>query len=212
MPFGEREYLQGRIAHEDIPETITRPTALGIAVDFVQVIGEEGGIADVSSLDQAIGFKVVPLTPEQIEVVISVGSQQGKPYSSFDFYIKALLRDVRRYWPDLLEQTEPLLDTGNHQSDAYSNYETGLHQLRSRVKQDHPRYSDFSVYQQRLTENIAKSRLYGDTELYRAERSEIVDRLNELSLSVLNIPFTDLCGLGSSTTGREPSSAVANDG
>jgi hypothetical protein len=44
------------------------------------------------------------------------------------------------------------------QFDAYSRYETGLRQLRNRVEQDHPRYSDFLVCQQRLTDNIAKSR------------------------------------------------------
>ena len=89
--------------------------------------------------------------------------------------------------------------------DAYSDYETGLHQLRNRVKQDHPRYSEFLVYQQRLTENIGQSRRYGDTEARKAERSEIIDRLNELSLSMLDMPFTDLYGLSTSTIGRGPS-------
>ena len=88
-------------------------------------------------------------------------------------------------------------------SDAYSHYETGLDQLRDRVKQDHPRYSELLVYQQRLTENIRQSRRYGDVETRKADRSEIIDRLNVLSLSVLDMSFTDLCGLSTSTTRRE---------
>jgi len=97
-------------------------------------------------------------------------------------------------------------------SDAYSHYESGLDQLHDRVKQAHPHYSEFLVYQQRLAENIEKSRRYGDTGERRAERSEIIDQLNAFSLSVLDTAFTDLCGLNTSTTGREPSPEVANDG
>jgi len=95
--------------------------------------------------------------------------------------------------------------TSAHQFDTCAYYETGLHQLRNRVKQDHPRYSEFLVYQQRLTENIGHSRRYGDTEARKAERSEMIDHLNELSLSVLGMPFTDLCGSSTPTTGQEPS-------
>ena len=84
-------------------------------------------------------------------------------------------------------------DASVRQSGVYSYYETGLRQLRNRVE-DHPRYSEFLVYQQRLTDNIRQSRLYGDIGVRKVERSEIIDCLNELSLSVLGIPFTDLCG------------------
>lgn len=55
------------------------------------------------------------------------------------------------------------------------------------------RYSEALVYQQRLQENIDKARLYGDTETRRAERSEIVHRLNTLAVSALNTPFNALC-------------------
>jgi len=89
-------------------------------------------------------------------------------------------------------------DANVHQSDIYSHYETGLYQLRNRVKQDHPRYSEFLVYQQRLIENIERSRLYGDIESCRAERSEVIGRLNKVSLSVLNMPFIEICRLSMS--------------
>ena len=207
--FGEGEYLQGYI--EDIPETIKRPVHLDVVVRFVQVVNEERGMVDFHDLDHAIGFKIVPLTPEQTEVVISVGSQLGEPYSSFDFYIEVLLADVRRYWPDVLEQTEPLSDADGHQCDVYSCYIAGLQEFRNRVKQSHPRYLDILTYDQRLRENIDDSQLYGDTQERKADRSQIIRRLNELSLSVLHTPFMDLCRLNTSTMGREPSPEVADE-
>jgi len=97
------------------------------------------------------------------------------------------------------------------QSDAYSRYETGLRQLRNRVEQDHPRYSEFLVYQQRLTDNIEKSRRYGDTQERKAEHSETIDHLNELTRSVLGIPFTDLCELRISATRPEPSERLPTE-
>ncbi len=79
------------------------------------------------------------------------------------------------------------------QGDVYSSYETGLSQLLNRIGQQHPRYSDALVYQHRLKENIAQSRRHGDTETRRAERSEIIERLNELAVSVLGTTFDELC-------------------
>jgi len=77
--------------------------------------------------------------------------------------------------------------------DDYLPYEMGLHQLLSRIKQNHSRYSEALVYQQRLIENISRSRRYGDTATSRVERSEIIDRLNDLALSTIGIAFSELC-------------------
>ena len=76
----------------------------------------------------------------------------------------------------------------------YSIYETGLTQLLERLGQDHPRYPEALVYQQRLDENIARSRRYGNTETCKADRSEIVDQLNALALFTLGVSFNELCG------------------
>jgi len=99
-----------------------------------------------------------------------------------------------------------------HQFDAYSYYKTGLQRFWDLVKQDHPRCPDFLALEQRLTENVKQSGQFGDTETRRANRSQIIHGLNELSLSVLGMSFNELCGLNTSTTGREPSSEVADDG
>jgi len=84
--------------------------------------------------------------------------------------------------------------TGAHRHAAYWPYEVGVRQLLNRMKTlNHPDYRDALVYQQRLTENIAKARLYGDTDTRQAERSEVIDRLNGLALTALGVSFNDLC-------------------
>jgi hypothetical protein len=83
----------------------------------------------------------------------------------------------------------------------HSIYQTGLCQLLERLGQGHPLYQEALVYQQRLDENIARSRRYGDTETRKADRSEIIDRLNALALSALGMSFKELCDLATSATG-----------
>lgn len=53
-------------------------------------------------------------------------------------------------------------------------------------------YADALVYEQRLTENIANVRRYGDSGQRRCERAEIIDRLNQFSLKTLGVAFTEL--------------------
>lgn len=53
--------------------------------------------------------------------------------------------------------------------------------------------SDLLVYENRLQENVVREQRYGSTETTRAERTEIVDRLNELTRRAkLNTSFNEL--------------------
>jgi len=81
----------------------------------------------------------------------------------------------------------------SEQNDAYSLYEAGTRELLNRMGRGHPLYFNALVYQQRLSENIARSRQYGDTDTRRAGRAEIIRQLNELSSSELGISFSELC-------------------
>jgi hypothetical protein len=81
-------------------------------------------------------------------------------------------------------------------TDAYTHYEMGLNALLARLDRDDPRYADALVYQHRLRENLAAARRFGDTETRRAERAEVVDRLNALALAAVGTSFNDLCGEG----------------
>ncbi len=96
-------------------------------------------------------------------------------------------------------------DTGVYQSEAYSLYsiyEVGLRRLLDKIGRDHPRYSEALTYQQRMVESIRQSRRYGDTATRQAERTEIIDQLNALALSALQVSFNEL--LNSASTGEEP--------
>mgnify|MGYP001095154088 CR=1 FL=1 len=82
------------------------------------------------------------------------------------------------------------------------DYETGIHRLLHELGENHPRYSEALVYEQRLIENIDESRRHGDSQSRRSERSQIIDQLNQLALSVLNTSFNELCQI------RAPSSKI----
>jgi hypothetical protein len=77
--------------------------------------------------------------------------------------------------------------------DFFSPFEVGLERLLQQMGQNHPRYADFLAYQGRLTENIRRSRRFGNTADRQAERAEVIDLLNELALSTLGISFNELC-------------------
>lgn len=104
----------------------------------------------------------------------------------------------RTTWPEVAH-IEPYSDQSGHTQltpsiqDSFSRYEAGLNKLQTSLGQSHTHYADFLVYQQRLMENLAQSRRYGDTENRRSERSEILDRLNKLTLISVKTSFNKLC-------------------
>lgn len=78
-------------------------------------------------------------------------------------------------------------------ADAYTPYETGLKHLLERIDSSHPRFTDLLVFQQRLSENITQTRRHGDTENRRAERSQVIDNLNQLAFTEVGFDFNALC-------------------
>jgi hypothetical protein len=78
-------------------------------------------------------------------------------------------------------------------TDAFAAYEAGLAALLARIGSDHPRSSEALVYEQRLRENLAVARRYGDTREREAARAEVVDRLNDLAQATVGISFNELC-------------------
>lgn len=82
---------------------------------------------------------------------------------------------------------------GIRYQDIFSPYETGMQRLLAQMEQDHPRYLEALGYQSRLQANINRSRRFKDTDSSRAERAEIIERLNELALSVIGVSFNALC-------------------
>lgn len=54
---------------------------------------------------------------------------------------------------------------------------------------DRPEYAEALVYAQRLRDNVSATERYGDTETHRAERAELIDRINTLTRRVLGCTF-----------------------
>ena len=78
-------------------------------------------------------------------------------------------------------------------TDTFAAYEHGLQNLLDQLDHAHPAYTDALLYQQRLSENIQSARRFGDTASRRADRAEILDQLNALTLNALDTSFNDLC-------------------
>lgn len=84
----------------------------------------------------------------------------------------------------------------NNENDIYARYLIGLKHLKRHIEPGHLYYSEFLVYEQQLKENLRAARRFGDTENHRARRSEIIEHLNNLAVSTLNISFNELCEQG----------------
>lgn len=78
-------------------------------------------------------------------------------------------------------------------TDVFSSYEQGMNALLRSMGTDHPRRTEALTLQARLLENVAQARRYGDDESRRADRAQIIEGLNRLSMEALGVSFTDLC-------------------
>ncbi|MBK9095136.1 MAG: hypothetical protein IPM84_20735, partial [Anaerolineae bacterium] len=77
-------------------------------------------------------------------------------------------------------------------ADLFVPYLIALHTLLERLGRDHALTADALLYQQRLQENIERTRRHGDNENRRSERSEIIEPLNRLCLDALGEDFNAL--------------------
>jgi energy-coupling factor transporter ATP-binding protein EcfA2 len=66
-------------------------------------------------------------------------------------------------------------------TDPFTLYEIGMQRLLDHLGPAHPRYAEALIYQQRLLENIALTRLHGDTAQRRAERADVIAQINALA-------------------------------
>lgn len=100
-----------------------------------------------------------------------------------------LCREYRPYvnWPDMLVERDP------YPHDDFAKYRSGIQQLLSRMGQNHLRFLETLTYQKQLEQNIIDTQRDGDTQTHRSERSEILERLNEVSISTLRVHFKELC-------------------
>lgn len=84
--------------------------------------------------------------------------------------------------------------TGGRKDQAAGfDYRRGLRQANERLGTDHPRYKEFLVYEQRLQDGLTHSERYGDSEVHRSDRAQVVEQLNQLCLRELHVSFNQLC-------------------
>ncbi len=79
-------------------------------------------------------------------------------------------------------------------TDIFSFYEHGLKELLERLGKDHSCYNKALTLQSRLMENMARAQRYGDTEIRRAERAEIIEALNNLALKTVGESLAQIGG------------------
>jgi len=77
--------------------------------------------------------------------------------------------------------------------DPWSAFENGVTRLLEQMGREHTRYADVLTLQSRLLENISATRTYGDTETRRAERAQIVEALDQLSVEAVGRSFNEWC-------------------
>lgn len=76
---------------------------------------------------------------------------------------------------------------------AAMDYEAALNVLGDMLRRSNPAaHSDFCVFEQRLRENIAETKRYGDTDSLRADRARILDSLNDIALRTIGKRFGEL--------------------
>lgn len=74
-----------------------------------------------------------------------------------------------------------------------NKYKKGVTLLLERLGSEHQRYTDVLILQARLLKNIEDTNRFGETEARRAEWAQIVNTLNQLALSTMEVSFNDLC-------------------
>lgn len=87
------------------------------------------------------------------------------------------------------------MQTDQQSSDIFTKYEAGLNNLIQRLSINSEQLTATLTYKQRLAENLHATRLFGDTSSLRSERSEIIYRLNKISLDFIGISFNEIAGL-----------------
>jgi tetratricopeptide (TPR) repeat protein len=88
--------------------------------------------------------------------------------------------------------------------DVYASYERGVRELQACLGSDHPQYSEALLYEQRLQENIDRSRRFGENRTRESERAEILSQLNNLAVQTAGLSFVDLCRVEPSSGSMQP--------
>ncbi|MEA3310392.1 MAG: CHAT domain-containing protein, partial [Chloroflexota bacterium] len=107
-----------------------------------------------------------------------------------DWFLPALYQ--QRADPAPFAEAQPPAPARETAPDPFARYEAGLQRLLAQLRTADPHTAEAATYQQRLQENIDLARRYGDTETRRAERNQLLEQLERLSVQSLGLPFSQL--------------------
>jgi len=165
-------------------------------------LDEVPGAKAVAFWGTAVTLKLLESTPpcQPSEVPVTPPARQDNPqpttqthfYGSVTGPIHTGSGNINISSPPQSEKTEQPQPKPRYE-DIFSAYENGLNRMLAQLGPAHARYGEALVYQQRLTENISRARRFGDTNLRQADRAEIIDQLNELTLATIGISFNKMC-------------------
>lgn len=178
-------------------------------------------LADVLSVDITL-FPCMVLfgsLEQSQKIVVRILPSAAGDYKTFFRHFFALLREkLQAVQPGDSQDTrfaaaraalQPFLRVGQSKAretiaqDWFSQYLYGMDELLARMGNEHPQREVGQTFAQRLRENIAKSRQYGDTETLRSERAEMLSHLDHLAQDVIGVPFDQLCQFQAIETGTE---------
>jgi hypothetical protein len=108
-----------------------------------------------------------------------------------------------------MNTAKPLLHRSNPATpgDLRALYQPRLTSMKQSIPRQGPHYLRALTFEMRLEENLVRTE-GGDTETLRADRNEIVGRLNDLCLEVLGTSFNDLGRMVPDVGEREKAGAV----
>jgi hypothetical protein len=169
--------------------------------DTITVLRLMAVARDYPDIYQAIiNKRLKNIDPQELILRRSYMVDYPSSENMFNHFIQSM--DVIGLWRisiiDHFIQSNPILGIGrrgytvSQQIDMYESYEIGISRMMNRIKPFENEYSDALVLEQRLLENISRSRQFGDSESTRADRFRIIDALNRIALSTLGVPFNEL--------------------
>ena len=129
-------------------------------------------------------------------MIILAGAATAPPLLPFLLgagLVADIVLSLRRWWQRVNRKSsldDILAEEFTRRTNISMDYERGLEALRAQLEGTN-RYQDFMNYETQLLDNLAREN-YGSTETIRAERAQIIHRLNRLAMEVLNVSFNDL--------------------
>ena len=113
----------------------------------------------------------------------------------FELPLSSDLKELVQHFPDLAAQFMPDALRAERDDSLISDlgwHEWRVQRLLAKLDKQHSRYLEALTLQTRMQDNQTAARVYGDTEILRHDRAQIIQALNTLSLEVFGMNLVEL--------------------